>query len=208
MRNLVLVVLLWGVSTPAWAQIFLPDGEAYNRSYGAENVADYRKALRELDGLSPTGKATYFFELRRGWLLYLSGQYEDSIEAYKKASQRTTPQALEPMLGEILPLMALRRWKDASDTARRVLGLDPSNSIALSRVAWSEYNLGRFASSESYYRKYLELYPSDLDMRVGLGWALFQQGKKKLAEAEFRAVLDVAPGHSSGQQGWAASRAQ
>lgn len=184
---------------------YTPDGEAYNRSYGAESMGDYRRALREMDSLTAEARKNYFFEVRRGWLFYMSGQYTDSVESYQKAAKLGPPTAVEPLLGQTLPLMALMRWKDAMDVGLQVLKLDPKNSVALGRVGLCQYNLGRFAEASSSYQTLLGLFPSDLDIRVGLGWALLRQGKKAEAASEFRRVLDVSPGYVSAQQGLAAT---
>ncbi len=185
---------------------YTADGEAYNRSYGAESMGDHRRALRELDGLTEAARKTYFYEVRRAWLLYMSGQYTDSVEAYQKAEKLAPPTAVEPQLGQMLPLMALMRWKDAMDVGLQVLKVDPKNAIALGRVGLCQYNLGRFAEAATMYQTVLGLYPSDLELRVGLGWALLKQGKKVDAAREFRRVLDVSPGYVSAQQGLAATQ--
>lgn len=185
---------------------YTADGEAYNRSYGAESMGDHRRALRELDGLTEAARKTYFYEVRRAWLLYMSGQYTDSVEAYQKAEKLAPSTAVEPQLGQMLPLMALMRWKDAMDVGLQVLKVDPKNAIALGRVGLCQYNLGRFAESAIMYQTVLGLYPSDLELRVGLGWALLKQGKKVDAGREFRRVLDVSPGYVSAQQGLAATQ--
>jgi len=185
---------------------YTPDGEAYNRSYGAEAVGNYEQALKELNGLTATAKTNYIFQLRRGWLLYLSAQYESSVEAYQKASTIAGTSAIEPLLGEMLPLMGLRRWKDAEAVGAAILKITPKNALVIGRLAWCQYNLGRFKEAETSYRQVLAQFPGDLDIRAGLGWALMKQNDKAAAAKEFRAVLDVAPSHDSAQQGLAATK--
>lgn len=185
---------------------YTPDGEAYNRSYGAEAVGNYEQALKELDGLTSGAKTKYFFQLRRGWLLYLSAQYESSVEAYRKATKVAGPAAIEPRLGEMLPLMGLRRWKDAESVGADILKMTPKNALVIGRVAWCQYNQGRFKDAEESYRQVLAQFPGDLEIRAALGWTLVKQNDKAAAAAEFRVVLDVAPSHESAQQGLAATR--
>ncbi len=174
--------------------------DPYTRSYELEASGDYPGAVAALDKLPSEDRKTYYYHLRRGWLLYLAARSWDSIEEYRKAV-KLRPGAVEPLLGLMQPQMALRLWLDAKKTGERVIALDPQSYLANSRLAWIHYSLGRFADAEVYYRKVLGAYPGDLEMRAGLGWSLFQQGKRAFAQDEFKAVLRVAPEHASAQEG-------
>ncbi|MFO0763153.1 MAG: tetratricopeptide repeat protein, partial [Byssovorax sp.] len=61
------------------------------------------------------------------------------------------------------------------------------------RLAFSVYSLGRYAESAMLYRRLLDAYPSDVEVRAGLGWALLKSGKAADAAKEFREVLEIAP---------------
>lgn len=174
--------------------------ELYEQSYAQEAVRDYAGALETLARLPPAQQKTYVFVLRKGWLSYLGGRYPEAIEAYARAVA-LAPAALEPRLGLSLAQMAARRWLDADETLAAVLRIEPKSYLGLSRRAWTQFNLGRYAQAEASYREVVALFPSDVEMRAGLGWALLEQNKKAEAKAAFEAVLGYAPRHQASQDG-------
>ncbi len=80
------------------------------------------------------------------------------------------------------------------------LAIDPHNYLALSRKAYAQYMLGRYAEAATTYRAVPDLYPSDVEMRSGLGWSLLKAGRGDAA-AEFRQVLDLAPEYATAKTG-------
>ena len=84
--------------------------------------------------------------------------------------------------------------------------LAPGNHLATTRLAWIQYNLGRFAEAERTYRDVLTRYPSDLEMQAGLGWALLKQGRKTEAANLFQAILALSPEYATAKTGLAAAR--
>ena len=193
--NLTLSVLLF--LAPARAG---DPGPAWQASYDAEARGDLRQSLASLEALPEADRDPYLFHLRRGWLRYGLGAHEDAVASYT-AAVAAAPAALEPKLGLMLPLLALRRWTEAAAVADQVLAVDPRSTLARSRKAWCAYNLGRFAEAEAGYRAVLADYPSDVELRTGLGWSLQLQGRSAEAAAEFRRVLAVAPRATSAFQG-------
>lgn len=194
------LVLCW--AAPAVADT---TSKAYARSYQLEARGKYTRALAALQRVDAAQQQRYFFRARLGWLRYLAGQHRGAVAAYRQAS-RLAPQAVEPLLGMMLPQMAARRWKDALAAGRAALRLAPGNEAAVTRLAWIYFNLGRHAEAEQTYRKVLRLYPANLTMRAGLGWALLRQGKKDQAAQAFRAALRVSPSHKSARAGLRALR--
>lgn len=176
---------------------------AFQRSYEQEAAGQYRDALASLDAFAPNERDAYVFALRRAWLLYLAGDHKPAISAYDHAGS-LAPKAIEPLLGKLLPQMALRRWRAAVSTARRVLQRAPKNDHARQRLAFSLYNLGQFEGSRRRYAELLAEYPSKVELRAGLGWCLLRLGRSAQAATEFAAVLAVAPKHASAAQGLAA----
>jgi len=167
-------------------------GDAFQRSYDSEAVGKVPDALAALEALPAPQREGYVAQLRRGWLLYKLGKHAESIEAYGKAIG-AEPRSIEARVGVLLPAMALRRWADVETGAREVTRLDPGNYLANLRMAFAQYNLGRYAESAATYKRLAEAYPSDVEVRAGLGWAWLKAGKAAEAAGEFRAVLDVAP---------------
>lgn len=182
---------------PAFAQS--SDADAIRQSYRYEKSGKYQQALKVMAGMSDV-QSSYFLVLRRGWLLYLTGQYEDSARAYATSATKN-PKAIEPLLGQMLPVMALRRWKDAAAIGYRVLKRAPNNYLANSRIAWCDYNLGRFAEARARYQAVLALFPGDFEMRSGYAWSLLKLGQKEAARQHFQLALAIAPDYTSAQTG-------
>ncbi len=178
--------------------------EAWRRSYALEARGDARGALAALDGLSPTDRGAYLAQLRRAWLLYSAGQFDESVAAYRAAAQGS-PRAVEPRVGELLPLLALRRWREAEQRAQEVLRLDADNYLATRRLALALYNLGRFDRAQETYERVLAQYPGDLEMLTGVGWCELQRGHRPAAATAFRAVLAVSPDDAGAAAGLTAA---
>lgn len=181
--------------------------EIWRRSYALEAQGDTRGALTALESLPADAQRTYLYSLRRGWLLYSAGRYDESVAAYQQASQ-VSRNAIEPRVGELLPLLALRRWQDAEQLAREVLRMDSDNYLATRRLALALYNLGRFDAAKAAYQSVLERYPGDLEMLTGVGWCELRRGHRSEAAEAFRAVLAVSPDDANATAGLTATAAR
>lgn len=170
------------------------------RSYDLEAASKYGDALSALDQLPPGHQATYLVQLRRGWLSYLLGRHEDAVTAYRKATG-FEPASIEARLGASRSLLVLRKWSEAEKECRDVLARDTWNYFGASRLAFALYNLGRFAEALPFYRKMVELYPSDVEMRNGVGWTQLKLGDAASAAKSFRAVIEISPKNASAQEG-------
>lgn len=195
---LALTLLFTTYVPPAWANG--ADAEVFTRSYRLEAEGNYAAALSALDQLSSSWKKEYTTLLRQGWLAYLGADYPGAIEAYERAI-RAEPKAVEPRLGVMLPLIAMRNWPAALKHGDGALKLDPQNYLALSRTAFAAFNLGRYADAERRYRRTLELYPSVVEMQAGLAWTLLKSGDGKAAATIFRRVVTLAPAYQSARTG-------
>ena len=82
-----------------------PTRPAVQRSVEYERASDYAKAIATLQEQLATHPKHYTSNLRLGWLYYLSGDYRQAVKYYDAAIQ-LTPQAVEPKLGRLLPLLA------------------------------------------------------------------------------------------------------
>jgi tetratricopeptide (TPR) repeat protein len=178
------------------------DAPLFQKSYDAEASGKMEDALAALDGVHATDAsgAAYVATLRRAWLLYRLGKLDESIDAYKRASDIASD-AIEPKVGALAPLAAMRRWNDVESIARDVLKRDPANYTANIRLAFALYSQARFAEAEPVYRSLSALYPSDVEVRDGLAWSLFEEGKTDEASAQFGEVLAVAPQNALANDG-------
>jgi tetratricopeptide (TPR) repeat protein len=186
---------------PAAAPRGDPAADAWRASYLAEGRGELAAALAALDRAGP-GAGGYVGALRRGWLLYLAGQHAPAAEQYARALQ-LEPRAVEARLGAMLPLMALRRWKDAERMGEEALSLAPGDLAATARLAAVHYGQGRWPLAEALYRRAVGAFPASAEMRAGLGWSLLKQGRSREARAELERVLAFAPDHASAREGLA-----
>lgn len=202
----ILVVMACGLSGLSAGEAGADPGAAdtFQKSYDAEATGKTQDALTALDQLPAPQKDGYVAQLRRGWLQYKLGKNTESVEAYNKASA-AEPKAVEPRLGVLLPLIALKRWADVETNAKEALKLDPASYNANLRLAFAYYNLARHAESAALYKKLAELYPADVEVRDGLGWALLKAGKASDAILEFRKVLEIAPKNTLAREGLTAA---
>lgn len=178
---------------------------AFQKSYNDEAAGDSDAALAALAGVTATGNAQYVVELRRGWLLYKLGKNAEAAAAYGRASA-LEPNAIEPRVGALPPLGALRRWADVESMAREVQKKDPGNYTASLRLAFALYSQAKYVEAEAAYRTLLTLYPSDVEVRAGLGWSLVKENKLTDAQVAFAEVLAVAPKNALALEGAAAAR--
>lgn len=200
MSRLATLILVLAMALVAPARAHAQGAPALlQESYELEAAGKTKESLGALERIA-TAERGYVFHLRKGWLLYLLGRYDDSVVSYGQAIG-AAPKSIEAELGVMLPLMAQRKWADAEKHGREALKRDPGNYLAGSRVAWSLYNLGRYGDALPLYEKLVESYPSDVDMRNGVGWSLLKLGKGKEAAQAFRGVLAIAPKNALAQEG-------
>jgi tetratricopeptide (TPR) repeat protein len=173
---------------------------AYQRSYQAESEGNHAEALKALDALDGVAKSSYLYYLRCGWLNYLSGQHDKAAACYASAS-KFSPQAVQPLLGKLLPESALGKWDDVLKTADAALALDPRNYSVRLKQAYAYYSISRFQDAERVYRELAREYPGDLNAHSGLGWSLLGLDKKAEAVKEFKGILQVCPSHELANKG-------
>jgi tetratricopeptide (TPR) repeat protein len=194
------ISMVVALSTALGAPATTPD--LYRQSYVHESRGEIYAAVNDLEEIGKLGPTNYVWSLRKGWLHYLAGQYDQAVSLYD-AAIALEPKAIEPRLGVLLPLMALKRWKEAEDQAALVLSMSPGEFTATSRLAFIHYTQGRFGKAEAFYRQALVAYPANVEMRTGLAWSLLKQSKPTEARAEFERVLAFAPDQPSAKEGLA-----
>lgn len=178
-----------------------PVAVQYQESYALESAYSYQRALDKLDGIPATGADAWMVPLRRGWLLYLLGRYEESVAAYDLAVKNEPAGAIEAALGRTLPLMALRRWTEVERDCHAVLAAEPNAYTAQSRLAYAFYNAGDHAAAVGAYAILVAAYPSDVSMRTGLAWAQLKAGQTDEARKNFLLVLHLVPDYASAKEG-------
>jgi tetratricopeptide (TPR) repeat protein len=183
-----------------------PAARVWKASYTAEAAGQFQAAVQALTELPGPQRDGYLASFRRGWLLYRLNQHPASVAAYKLAAM-AEPASIEARIGLLLPLMALTRWNDVAAIAEDVLKRDPENYLALQRLAFAKFSSEHFPEAEVLYRRLVEHYPSDIEMRAALGWVTFRMGKQTEAIALFKQVLEVSAEHVSANAGLRAATA-
>ncbi|MCU0848985.1 MAG: tetratricopeptide repeat protein [Spirochaetes bacterium] len=172
----------------------------FEASFILEARKDYAGSLNSILKIIRMDPKNYMANLRAAWLFHCRGDYSASCEYYQKASS-IAPDAVEPLLGGILPLMTSRQWDRAEKAAIAALKTDRNSYLAGSRLAYILYAQGRFSDAARAYEKVLVLYPSDVDMKQGLGWSYLKMGQKSKAAAVFGEILAVYKNNSSAKTG-------
>jgi tetratricopeptide (TPR) repeat protein len=174
--------------------------EFFETSFTYEGRGNYAAALNSVLRILRIDQRNYVAMLRAGWLSYLKGDYNASVDYYQKAVL-LEPEAIEPGLGLMLPMMASKEWDAADAVARKILKFDEKNYLANSRLAYVLFSQGRYGEAEKQYRKIISWYPADIDMKLGLGWTYLHMGNKKKAAVIFREVLTVRKNNTSAHYG-------
>ena len=159
-------------------------------------------ALASLQAPQPGQPDEYLAQLRAGQLSYAGGQHLIAVAHYQRAIA-LAPDALEPRLGLLLPLMALGRWDRAAQVVSPVLERAPGNYLAESRMAYIEFSRGRHEQAQWRYRALVNRYPGDHEMLLGLAWTYQRQGLEQEARETFERVLAIRPQHPGAREGLA-----
>ena len=170
------------------------------KSYKLEAAGKYRAALSNLEKMAKKDVGNYFYQLRTGWLAYLSGQMSKSQKYYQKAIL-LAPRAIEPRIGQLLPLIALGKYKQAQSVAKAILRRDTKNYTARSRMAYALFLSGQYKQAQRFYSSLVKDYPADGNMLIGLGWAQLRRGKRKAALVTFEKARAILPGNKKVAEG-------
>ena len=166
--------------------------KAFAQSLEQERLLDYSAAINSLLALDNAPDDQYLIELRLGWLHYLKADYGAADRYYQQAI-RLAPDATEPRIGRLLPLLAQKRYGEVIDAARTILELDPKNYYANMRLAYALRMQGEFDEAASIISRQLELQRTDLTLLAELGLA--EQGRKNTVAAReaFETLLTLDP---------------
>ena len=167
----------------------------WQNSYQFESSGKYMEAISALEAVPANGPDAEFKVLRRGWLFYLSGKYDESIREYRLAIDRNS-HSIDARLGVALPLLASKRWREADQVARTVLDMAPHNYIALVRQAIAQEGLQDWPALTKTSQILVADFPGDATAYTYLARAYAWQGKSAEAAAAYNAVLVRYPTHT------------
>jgi tetratricopeptide (TPR) repeat protein len=168
--------------------------DPWAESYDREARGAYRAAIRALAPILAAQPDHELAMMRRGWLRYLNGQYNDAIRDYQRSIE-INGLSLEARLGIMLPLLAQRRWREAAAYAQEVLRVDPWNYYAHVRLMIAEEGQRQWQQLASHAGDVARRYPSDATVRVYWARALARLGNDAEARARYEDVLERIPSH-------------
>lgn len=183
------LLVLMPLATPLLAQ-----ESVWQNSYQLEAAGRYIEAITALDPVRVNDPDDEFKILRRGWLYYQSGNFNESIREYRFAIEHNS-RSIDALLGVTLPLLAQKRWREAEQNARAALALSPNNYTALMRLLIALEARSDWQTMEKTAAAMTLSYPSDASAHLYLARASVQLGKRDKAVAAYTAVLSRAPGH-------------
>jgi len=163
-------------------------------SYALEANGQYEQAAALMVPAMDHGSASEYALLRYGWLNYLQGNYNDAIRAYKRALERNN-RSIDARLGITLPLLAQKRWREASRYLNQVLAQSPFNYTAHIRLMICEEGQRKWESLATHAKNIAAYYPTDATPLVYLARAYAWQGKRKEAGDTYARVLIRFPTH-------------
>lgn len=166
----------------------------WQNSYQFETVGKYTEALMAIDPVWASGPEAELKLLRRGWLLYSAGKFDESIREYRLAIERN-PKSIDARLGLCLPMLASKRWREADQAARAVLDMASNHYTALVRLAVAQEGQQDWAALLKTASTLVTGYPSDATAYVYQARAQAWLGKRTEALAAYTAVLARYPGH-------------
>ena len=167
---------------------------AWQESYTLEHAGKYPQAAAVLETLLRESPNHEFAIMRRGWLNYLQGKYNDALRDYNQVLA-LNPRSLEARLGLTLPLLAQQRWKEAAVEARKVLAVSPWDYTAHVRLLVCEEGEKSWADLSRHAAELAARYPSDATALVYLARADAWQSNKAKARAAYAQVLERYPHH-------------
>ena len=176
-------------ASPAMAQ-----EAAWQNSYSLEAAGKYAEAIAAIDSVPANAADAEFKLLRRGWLYYLPGKWDESIREYRLALDRNS-RSIDARLGLTLPLLGAKRWREAEQSARTVLDMSPNNYTALVRLAIAQEAQKDWFGMSKTASILVASYPTDATAHVYQARVNASLGRRDEAVAAYNAVLARYPGH-------------
>ncbi len=197
LKKTILFLAIFGLQMPnAQGQKNIQD--AFSKSYAFEYNKKYQEAIDVIKSLNANDN--YPTQLRLAWLQYSAKKYEESVESYKKAAD-IMPASIEPLLGMVNPLSALKKWTNLEQVYLDILRIDSKNSAVNYKLGLIYYNRKEYSKASNYFSTSLNLYPFDYDSMLMSAWSYYFLGKYSEAKELFNRVLLYSPTDVSAKEG-------
>jgi len=192
----ILAIFLVGKQSQAQTQTQLQ--EAFVKSYTLESEKKYQEAANTLNNVY--SEQNYEVNLRLGWLHYLAGNKDKSIQHYNKCI-KLMPLATEPLWGVIYPYSTKEDWVNVEKTYLAILKLDAKNASAHYRLGLIYYYRKNYTAAKKYFDVSLNLNPFDYDSLLMSAWNNYFLGNMSNAKVLFNKVLLNRPNDASAMEG-------
>ena len=136
--------------------------QAFNDSIVAETARNFDDAIKALSSVDLDGPNRYFINVRLGWLHYLKGDFDKSIEYYRAAIEDNTD-STEARIGLMLPLIAKEKYEDLIEVAKDTIDIEPFNYLANLRLAFALRALKQNENAVQITAAMINRLPTDLD---------------------------------------------
>lgn len=127
------VLLGVGIARADEAETQSQQGDTYDvlieRSRALEGEGRYEEGAELLARAAAEYPQDFTVALRRGWLLFLAGRYEEAARAYEKAVALSGGQSSDAQAGLGWSLLRMGKKQDASRSLEAAATLDPSNAV-------------------------------------------------------------------------------
>ena len=162
----------------------------WKRSHDLEAKGDYEEAALLLKPWAATGDE--YATLHYAYLMYMQGEYNESIEYYDKAI-KLNPKSLSAKLGITLPQIAQGRWRQVKIYTRQVLVRSDWNYTAHQRLMMAEEAEKKWHTLGKHADGVVEVYPADAASYVYLARARASMGNTAVAKKAYVEVLHRSP---------------
>jgi tetratricopeptide (TPR) repeat protein len=160
-------------------------------SYSAESVNNYSLALEKMKALETQDTTDAFYKLRIGWLLYLSGKYNEALSYYQK-SDKLNP-CVDAQIGIVNCYLYLGLWNDAIAVSKDILQTYPDYADVLLKAGYAAYMKKEYAQAINYYQKALLVNPYSFEARGYLVPAYYYNGNINEAKKHYQFLKKYYP---------------
>ncbi len=146
----------------------------------------YEKALE----IEPKDKQT---KRNLSALNYLLGKFEIAQDLIQQVFKENKEKTTEDRMQLASCLVALKKYKEASEHYKKALAAQPENAHLLNGFASCLYELGNTKTASSHYKKSLKLEPDNIDFNFNYAEFLYKEGELKEATKLFEKILTQEP---------------
>ena len=180
-----LLMMLQGLNLQAQVR---PDS-AYINSYFYEAIGDFNNAIGELSKLKDN---SYQKNIRKAWLYFSLGDYENAISFYKR-SDSLESNSIDAKTGLINAYYLSQKYKKCEQICYNLLTIEKTNLTALLTLANCKLiNLDYIAATE-YLVKALKYYPTNYSALYNIVFCYKIIGNKEKAWSYATRLMNLYP---------------